>query len=91
VAYQHQALLSRWRGNGAGVDYNWADFPNGNFTSDTPFDDDGHGTFTTGIVVGGDPGQVVGMAPLASWIACRFDGTDIYTEYLSELSCLNWM
>ncbi len=91
VAYLHPALNTRWRGYGAGVDYNWSDFPDGSFATSTPYDNIGHGTFTTGVIVGGDPGRAVGMAPLASWIACRLDGNTDFGFYSSELACLGWM
>ncbi|WP_323095582.1 S8 family serine peptidase [Intrasporangium sp. YIM S08009] len=58
-------LASRWRGG----TNSWFD-PYGQHA--TPVDLSGHGTATTGLVVGGDgAGTSYGMAPGASWIAAR--------------------
>jgi subtilisin family serine protease len=58
-------LAARWRGG----TNSWFD-PYGQHA--TPVDLSGHGTATTGLVVGGDgAGTSYGMAPGASWIAAR--------------------
>lgn len=36
-----------------------------------PCDDHGHGTHTMGTMVGQDPNNGIGVAPKATWIACR--------------------
>jgi hypothetical protein len=70
--WNHPALLDQyrgWDGDCPEHDYNWHDA-----WDDTvePFDDDGHGTHTMGIVVGDDgKGNRVGVAPAATWIGCR--------------------
>lgn len=58
-----------WSDGKAQHDYNWYDPWDG---SAAPWDDNGHGTYTMGLAVGGD-GQAnrIGMAPGAQWIACR--------------------
>lgn len=80
VRWTHAALKSHYRGwNGTSADhtYNWWDAihtgggicgPN----TQAPCDDNGHGTHTTGTVVGDDgAGNQVGVAPGAKWIGCR--------------------
>jgi subtilisin family serine protease len=96
VTWDHPALKDHYRGfNGAAVshDYNWHDAihnarignPCGS-DAPTPCDDEGHGTFTTSLVVGDDGvGNQIGMAPGARFIGCRNmdegDGTPArYTE-----------
>jgi serine protease AprX len=79
--WDHPALLNQYRGwNGAAADhdYNWHDAihaavsnPCGS-DSPLPCDDNGHGTHTMGIMLGGDgASNQVGMAPGARWIGCR--------------------
>jgi subtilisin family serine protease len=65
VDVAHPDLAPRWRG-GAGA---WYD-PYGQHA--TPYDPTGHGTWTTGVVVGGDAGGTsVGVAPGARFIAAK--------------------
>jgi len=62
----HPDLAPRYRGNHA---ISWFD-PYGEHTS--PYDNNGHGTHTTGTVVGGDvSGYSIGVAPGARWIAAK--------------------
>jgi subtilisin family serine protease len=65
----HPELATKWRGGSN----SWFD-PSGEHT--TPADvagaSSGHGTWTMGIMVGGDAsGAVIGMAPAAQWIAAK--------------------
>jgi serine protease AprX len=61
----HPDLTSRWRGG----DNSWFD-PYGEHA--TPYDRNGHGTQTTGLIVGGDAGgSSIGVAPGAQWIAVK--------------------
>jgi serine protease AprX len=75
VQWDHPALVAHYRGTSSisGTvthDYNWLD-PVGE-TPDYPSDDNGHGTHTTGTIVGDDGiGAQIGVAPRAEWIACR--------------------
>src|SRR6187399_2204881 len=80
VRWTHNALKSHYRGwNGIAADhnYNWHDAVHsggGSCGHDTtqPCDDSGHGTHTTGTMVGDDgAGNQVGVAPDAKWIGCR--------------------
>ncbi len=76
VHYTHPALVDAYAGNlGGGAfnhDYAWFDATG---ISNTPFDDNGHGTHTMGTIVGGDgPGPLaddIGVAPGATWIAAK--------------------
>jgi hypothetical protein len=65
VDVNHPDLQGKYRG-GAN---SWYD-PNGEH--DTPYDADGHGTGTMGVMVGGDAGEkAIGVAPGAQWIAVK--------------------
>ena len=71
VAWDHPALKNAylgWDGNVATHDYHWYDPWDGHAE---PWDDNGHGTHTTGTVVGQDGENQVGVAPGSQWIACR--------------------
>jgi len=73
VRFTHEALVGSYRGSlGLGDfdhDYHWWDAVNG---LAVPYDDQGHGSHTTGIMTGADAdGKVVGAAPGADWIACK--------------------
>ena len=62
----HPDLEPRWRGG----TNSWYD-PYGQHPS-APFDANGHGTQTMGVMVGGDEGgTAIGVAPDARWIAAR--------------------
>ncbi len=69
VLYTHNALQSSYRGTASGShDYNWFD-PQG---SNSPFDNNGHGTHVMGTMVGDDGGSnQIGIAPQATWIAAK--------------------
>jgi serine protease AprX len=66
VDISHPDLVDRWRGG----NNSWFD-PYGQHP-DTPTDLSGHGTWTMGIMVGGDAGGAsIGVAPEAQWIAVK--------------------
>jgi subtilisin family serine protease len=73
VRYTHEALVASYRGN-LGDDlfshhYQWWDAVN---HQSEPYDDHGHGSHVTGIMVGASsPGAEIGVAPGADWIACK--------------------
>jgi len=72
VEWTHPALRGKyrgWNGTTASHDFNWFDAIN---DTSAPFDDNNHGTHTTGTMVGddGDTNQI-GVAPGARWIACK--------------------
>jgi len=99
VRWTHNALKPHyrgWDGVNADHDYNWHDSihnsvgnPCGN---DSPFpcDDLGHGTHTTGTMVGDDGmGNQIGMAPGAKWIGCR--NMDANTGSPARyIECMQW-
>lgn len=74
VEWEHPALREAylgWQGSVTGTvshDYFWYDAWDGEAQ---PWDDHGHGTHTTGIMVGWEGQNQVGVAPGARWIACR--------------------
>jgi bacillopeptidase F len=75
VQWDHPALKEKYRGYNAATGqtdntYSWLDAVRGQAT---PYDDHGHGTHTTGTMVGADPsGQnIIGVAPGAKWIAVK--------------------
>ena len=76
VDWDHPALKAQYRGwNGVNVDhdYNWHAAGSNSDCPDpsVPCDEDRHGTFTMGMMVGFDGGNNrIGGAPGARWIAC---------------------
>ncbi|MFH1136892.1 MAG: S8 family serine peptidase [Pseudomonadota bacterium] len=90
VRFTHEALAARYRGAADGKiehDYNWFDPLSG---SAVPEDASGHGTHTTGTMVGVLPsGRPLGVAPEARWIACR--GCDSACSDQALLTCLDWV
>ncbi|MFG2432931.1 S8 family serine peptidase [Streptomyces sp. NPDC048590] len=94
VQYDHPALASKYRG--LKVDgtydhaYNWADFT-GTCPSSAPCDNHGHGTHTTGTMVGDDgDGNQIGVAPGARWIAAKGCGTGSCSQ-ASLLAAGQWI
>ncbi|MEU0549494.1 S8 family serine peptidase [Micromonospora sp. NPDC005979] len=92
--YDHPALVGAYRGNlGGGVfdhDHNWYD-PAGVCPSAAPCDNVGHGTHTTGTMVGDDgAGNQIGVAPGAKWIAAKGCETDSCTD-ASLLAAGQWV
>lgn len=73
VDWEHGALKSQyrgWDGTTADHNYNWFDATG---TSPTvPIDDNGHGTHTTGTMVGDDgAANQIGVAPGAKWVGVK--------------------
>ncbi|HJZ46180.1 MAG TPA: S8 family serine peptidase, partial [Roseiflexaceae bacterium] len=64
VQGDHPALRDSYRGRDGQNEYNWLDPWNG---SRSPVDVGGHGTHTTGTIVGAGG---IGVAPGAQWIGC---------------------
>ncbi len=85
VQWDHPALIRQYRGNDGRTirhNYNWHDAirrqTNKTIVSPCgynlliPCDDTGHGTHTTGTMVGNDGvSNIIGVAPSARWMACR--------------------
>lgn len=99
VEWDHPALKRQyrgWNGETASHDYNWLNaFPVDPFCDDllVPCDPNGHGTHTTGTMVGDDgAGAQIGVAPDAQWIACRslldpIVGLGFVPTYMA---CMEW-
>jgi serine protease AprX len=102
VQWDHPALKRKYRGwneaaQTASHDYNWRNaFPVDDYCPDpgVPCDSHGHGTHTTGTMVGdGGPTRRIGMAPDAKWIACRslYDDVAGAGTVPTYLDCMEWM
>lgn len=101
VDWEHPALKQQYRGDSAQHNYHWHDAihqqqnPNGTgnpcgYDATAPCDDGSHGTYTMGIAVGDDGlGNQVGVAPEASWIACRNMDQGWGTP-ASYIECFEW-
>ncbi|MDH5410131.1 MAG: S8 family serine peptidase [Alphaproteobacteria bacterium] len=80
VDASHPDLATRWRGG----TNSWFDPYR---QHDTPYDANGHGTQTMGLMVGGDAGgTAIGVAPGATWIAVKiFDDSGLaYTSQVHQ-------
>ena len=99
VRWTHNALKPHyrgWDGVNANHNYNWHDAihsGSGNpcgFDTQQPCDDFGHGSHTTGTMIGDDGmGNQIGMAPGAKWIGCRNmeNGNGTPARYIE---CMEW-
>jgi hypothetical protein len=73
VDWQHPSLIDQYRGwDGENADHNYNWFDATGTSPLVPIDDNGHGTHTTGTMVGddGDSNQI-GVAPKAQWIGVK--------------------
>ena len=91
VEWTHPALVDQYRPQIPGApdrhDYNWFD-ASGQYSE--PTDPNGHGTHTTGTMVGDDGGtNQIGMAPGAQWIACIANPGGAW-KASNYLSCWEW-
>ena len=103
VEWTHPALQDKYRGWDPGTrtgshDYNWRNAFGASdlFCADPgePCDSHGHGTHTTGTMVGDDgQGMQIGMAPGAEWIACRslYDPIVGLGSVPAYMDCMEWM
>ncbi len=92
VQYNHPALDQAYACAGnPGSSACWYD-PTGTYPS-APGDNNGHGTHTMGTMVGDDDSSlayIVGMAPDATWIACKGCSSSSCSD--SHLTaCANWI
>jgi hypothetical protein len=88
VQWTHPALVNQYRGGAGDHDYNWYDVF-GEYTE--PTDPNGHGTHTTGTMVGDDGGgNQIGMAPGAEWIACKVSSASGTWKASKYLECWEW-
>jgi subtilisin family serine protease len=85
----HPALQSRYRGQHATAAESWRDPEGGTY----PNDPSGHGTHTMGTVLGCEPGDTVGIAPEAEWIAAGVvDRNRTFSETISDLlAAFQWL
>jgi subtilisin family serine protease len=93
---QHPALAGRWAGLAdpryAGhPEWAWHDAINSPPTT-FPVDTYGHGTLTMGILCGGPPGDEVGVAPGAFWIADNCINQVVGEEFHADvIRAFQWM
>ncbi|RQM30112.1 hypothetical protein B5M09_012545, partial [Aphanomyces astaci] len=80
VLHTHDDLKGNWRST-----YGWFDAIE---KSPTPIDIDGHGTHIAGSAVGQNG---IGVAPGATWIACRGCLTPAYCAEEVLIACAQWM
>lgn len=92
---EHPALADRWRGLDPAYDGNpqWAWFdPITNTTFPEEFDFGSHGTHTMGTILGGAPGEQIGVAPDAQWIhAGVIDRGGIDATIANAIASFQWM
>jgi subtilisin family serine protease len=89
VDLDHPALRRSWRGNRVPPSAAWFDPVYGTETpSDYGIDPPGHGTMTTGVMVGLDPAtrDTIGVAFGAEWIAAG----DSIISISMQVACLQW-
>jgi subtilisin family serine protease len=84
VEGDHPALRDSYRGRGGQDDYNWIDPW---FGTTSPTDVGGHGTHTTGTMVGRGG---IGVAPGAQWIGCVNLGRNLGNPAY-YLNCMQFM
>jgi subtilisin family serine protease len=94
VQYNHPALASAYRcaGGSVGSSTCWFD-PTGLCPPGQPCDNHGHGTHTMGSIVGSNNPSLayhVGMAPGATWIACKGCTTNNCPDAALN-ACADWM
>jgi subtilisin family serine protease len=90
----HPALADRWAGV-ADPRYEghpeWAWYDSYNHQNDFPFDYSNHGTHTMGTVCGGEPGDQIGVAPGALWIAAGWDYDNVNQFNSDIIDSFEWM
>ncbi|KYK32081.1 MAG: hypothetical protein AYK22_00545 [Thermoplasmatales archaeon SG8-52-3] len=91
----HPALAGRWAGI-ADPRYEghpeWAWFDPYAYQNDFPYDLNGHGTHTMGIVCGGSPGDQIGVAPGALWISAGLIQTQDIPQFVSDaIESFEWL
>ncbi len=95
VYYQHQALIDQYRGTVTGDHHhNWwhPESPSGCDGSANPCDNHRHGSGTMGIIAGQTPdlSEQIGVAPGATWIACKGCATNYCSDFALN-TCADFM
>jgi subtilisin family serine protease len=91
----HPALADRWAGVAdpryeGHPEWAWLDTYGGQ--NDFPFAYTSHGTHTQGTVCGGEPGDQIGVAPGALWIAAGWNWDDDVEHFSSDcIEAFEWM
>lgn len=84
VDVQHADLSGRWRGGSN----SWFDPYRGTLS---PYDPNGHGTATMGLLVGGDAGgSAIGVAPGARWISAKIFPDSGGADYSRIHAAFQW-
>ncbi len=85
VRYTHEALRGNYKCGVGGPHANcWLDAISGVLT---PYDDNQHGTHTTGTMAGR---LGIGVAKKAKWIACKFLNSGGSGSFTDAFECANW-
>ena len=90
----HPALQGRWAGNHPSYSGHpeWAYHDPYGGNHGNPVDSSYHGTHVMGTVCGGLPGEVIGVAPGAMWMATRgIDEGGIAQTVLNAIDAFQWM
>ncbi|MEE2907669.1 MAG: S8 family serine peptidase [Planctomycetota bacterium] len=90
----HPALSSRWAGNHPSYNGHpeWAYHDPYGGNHGNPVDSGYHGTHVMGTVCGGLPGEVIGVAPGAMWMASRgIDEGGISQTVANAIDAFQWM
>jgi subtilisin family serine protease len=83
--FQHEAIAANYAGAGAGHQFSWFDPVNHRAV---PYDDNGHGTHTTGTATGVCG---IGVAPGAHWIMAKAFNSQGSGTTVALLAAMQWM
>ena len=90
----HPALANRWRGLNPLYSGHpeWAFYDPYLGNHDFPYDGGSHGTHTMGSITGGLPGDQIGVAPGAEWVACApIDRSGIAQTVADAILSFQWI
>jgi len=90
VEGSHPALAARWRGHFAPASECWLDLLGG--SPSVPVDPQSHGTHVMGTLTGLAPGDSIGVAPGALWIATNAIGQGVGTPFNNDvIAAFAWL
>ncbi len=90
VEGSHPALAARWRGLFAPADECWLDLLG--VSPAVPVDPQSHGTHVMGTLAGFAPGDSIGVAPSALWIATNAIGQGVGTPFNNDvIAAFAWL